>query len=441
MPADVPTPRNEAEVMQAIAAEEERLQSRLAELQAAKELAATRRQATLAQPEADDAPLDATTGPSTQEEQELADEPERWLPVVPSGDALQYQHACTDPGGYARGADTYPAPDAYAAPNAYGGGGYARDAHAGGVEYEDPTSYSANYAAPAPIGRQLSASSSATAEAALLHATPEAHVAAALEAAAAVATAVPWHEPPPFQAPQPWIDPGTEHTAEEAEAIAVETAAIAAAGEEAEAAAAEAEGDEADDLLRVPATLRLISVAEAGAGQTFNASDLPSPPSSPARRLPDDLPPTPTTPPDEYEDDYANDEFETDEEEEAAAEAAEAAAAEEEAAALRRELAGEDDDPDGLEATLPMHPGGQGGFGSFAACQPAHSIETLEATLRDLQMRNDEQAVVQDEVEALSGTLRAVAEHVVMPPHVSSYTINIHRQFSDPTAASGTHQW
>ena len=55
-------------------------------------------------------------------------------------------------------------------------------------------------------------------------------------------------------------------------------------------------------------------------------------------------------------------------------------------------------------------------------------------------MRNDEQAVVQDEVEALAGTLRAVAAMVAPPvphtppPPVSTHTIQIHRQFSKPEA-------
>ena len=65
--------------------------------------------------------------------------------------------------------------------------------------------------------------------------------------------------------------------------------------------------------------------------------------------------------------------------------------------------------------------------------------------LRHLQLQNDEQAVVQDEVAALSGTLRAVAASVVqgagasdglLPeavPRVSEANIQIHRQFSLPT--------
>ena len=95
-----------------------------------------------------------------------------------------------------------------------------------------------------------------------------------------------------------------------------------------------------------------------------------------------------------------------------------------------------------LAATLPSLEGpfrAPSGFGSFAAggaAGGASRIDGLEATLRQLQLRNDEQAVVQDEVEALSGTLRAVAESVVRdtlsPSARPEANIQIHWQFSMP---------
>ena len=48
--------------------------------------------------------------------------------------------------------------------------------------------------------------------------------------------------------------------------------------------------------------------------------------------------------------------------------------------------------------------GGRQHFGSFGAGQPSQSIDALEATLRELQMKNDEQAVVQVSAHSLTLT-------------------------------------
>ena len=219
--------------------------------------------------------------------------------------------------------------------------------------------------------------------------------------------------------------------------------------------------DEFLESMRVPSTLRLLSVAERVT--TLSAADLPSPVSSPARggaqpggeapawggvmdagavqqrqqqwRLPPSeteetwkerpYPPTPATPAspedsnggggggggyeeDGYDENYDDDEFETDEDE-----------------ADDAEFDDEDDEDDdteeqeardgtanggGLAATLPD--ARHGGGGPEAGVTAGSTIHALEATLRRLQIANDEQAVVQDEVEALSGTLRAVAETI-----------------------------
>ena len=500
-------------VLDAIKAEEERLTARLAELKAAKELANTHKSTqgppgasrstsgtSVAADYLDDHGiaangLDATTAPHYGETYEDG-----------YGDAYSGGGDGYSGGddGYSGGGDgayshaPYGAADRYAEPSAhqyvhpyaepyagrdagrdeaYGGGAYTTGdgyAHAGGDAYTDAAAYphkandvgsymhppAYNYPPPAypDDGSHAPPGSHGL--------TSGAHVAAALEAAAAVACAVPWSEPPPFQAPRPFVDPAgcephTEESDAQAEAAfddqtAVEAAAIAHAGEETAAAAEDYEaagGGGYDELLRVPATLRLNIVGEGNEQYAFSAADLPSPPSSPRHATHE--PPSPnraTLPPmaasshdyeveapDEY-DNYSDDVFEDDDDESDDAARAEDEAAREEMAAAQAEMYGRDDGA--LVATLPSGQATrQNAFGSFAAGHPPNSMAELESTLRQLQMANDEQAVVQDEVETLSGTLRAVAAMVAPPappPAVSTRTIDIHRQFSGPDLDAGS---
>ena len=185
--------------------------------------------------------------------------------------------------------------------------------------------------------------------------------------------------------------------------------------------------DEGEDglggRLVVPATLRLaVMPGFLGAqGNVFSAADLPSPGASPRRRG--------RTGPYDDDDGEAADAAagrysgraaqEAEEEEEAAAEYYEDDFEDDEDEAGHDETdesdleAAEDEDEaahDGagtsLQATLRTRaPGGGGGGGG----EYDSHLDALEAELRQLQLQNDEQAVVQDEVHALSGTLRAVA--------------------------------
>jgi hypothetical protein len=171
----------------------------------------------------------------------------------------------------------------------------------------------------------------------------------------------------------------------------------------------------------VPATLRLaVMPGFLGAqGNVFSAADLPSPGASPRRRG--------RTGPDDDDDGgaadaaagrYSGGAAEEEEEEEAAAEYYEDDFEDDEDEAGHDETDDSDLDAaedeaeaahDGagtsLQATLRTRaPGGGGGGGEHDS-----HLDALEAELRQLQLQNDEQAVVQDEVHALSGTLRAVA--------------------------------
>jgi hypothetical protein len=278
--------------------------------------------------------------------------------------------------------------------------------------------------------------------------SPELQVKAALDAAAAaaaaaVACATPWHEPPPFQVPAPYVEPLLGGPM----------------GQEAEAEETVGGGVDGLSALRVPSTLRLLSGPATLREQAavHLASDLPSPVASPVRRPErryadddeggDEL--EHTLPAwdghteshgvwggrahggggsaggeeeggaegGRYDENYDDDEFETDDE--------------------LNETADDDDD----DATTDDGGESDGGVGADAAscgsrgerfpdethCDPGAgadgapplggtlSIDELEATLRSLQLQNDEHAVVRDEVEALSGTLRAVAASLAPP--------------------------
>ena len=64
-------------------------------------------------------------------------------------------------------------------------------------------------------------------------------------------------------------------------------------------------------------------------------------------------------------------------------------------------------------------------FGSFAAgAAPMPSTSELEETLRQLRIESSEREIVSDELEVLSGTLKAVEAALPQP--------KIQRQFTDP---------
>ena len=515
--------RRSTEILQEIEREEERLQTALSDLQAAKELVETSRLSS-AQP-----PLEHAGGAplASQHQRHPSTRYDEHEPHEPSyGDNYDPGYGGYDGYGSGGGGGS----GRYGSGSGGGGSGYrdggydngSNSAHGlghdgehgkgGGVNEEGydgardgaPISLAslppASAAAGEPLGEQSAASFEEPRLEAGLHgaghdAPPQLHVAVALEAAAAavqaavaVALAVPWSdEPAPFQQPAAWTDEGGTYgeeggaygeaeahaqaegdalvAAEEAAALAV-AAASAADAEEVERIMAaraeqqqhphEEEGD-VDGLLRVPSTFRLQPMPGYFGAQAnvFSAADLPSPTASPARpsrrtgeaggaqymRTQPDINAGRDSEEWEYEvgreaggeaggdeadeeqDEYYDDDFETDEDGDVSAE----------------EETPEEDEDAKLHATLQAtmlsadrhdaQPQGAS-FGSYAVGRQSASIAQLEAELRSLQLQNDEQAVVHDEVNALSGTLRAVAA-VLAVPHMSENTIHIHRPFTE----------